>query len=94
MEDKFKRISKAQLDIWVDNPVTKTYLQCLDWSAEQCREVLGSGHLIDSTNNDKSMNAVHSALGEARGYEKSGLFIDIFNVHKMLEEEDSDDTNN
>lgn len=94
MEDKHKRITQSQFDIWISNPVTKTYLQCLMWSAEQCREVLGSGNLIDSTNNDKSMNSIHSALGEARGYEKSTQLADILNVHKMLEEEDSNDTNN
>ena len=90
MEDKHKRISQAQLDIWLDNPVTKTYLQCLMWCSEQRREIVGGGALIDATNNDCSMNNIHMTLGEETAFSLASKPEPIFHVHKMLEEEDQE----
>ena len=85
MEDKYKRVTQAQLEIWLDNPVTQKYLQCLGWSKEQIQEVLGKGGYIDSDNNDKSMNRIHSALGEQAGLEKAQDPTAILIAHQMLE---------
>jgi len=84
-EDKHKRITKAQFDIWVNDPATRTYFQCLAWSAEQIAEVLGKGGFVDSKNNDHTSNQIHSALGQ-----KEGLFFArnanrILRVHGMLD---------
>ena len=80
----------AQIEIWLDNPVTKTYLQCLEWSGEQIREALGKGGYVDSDNNDRTCNHVHSALGEAEGLAKAGSPQAILNTHEMLEEEETE----
>ena len=85
MEDSHKRISQAQFDIWIDNPVTLMYIQCLRWSEDQIQEALGHGGFIDSNNNDKTCNQIHSALGEQRGYLKAQNPISFFVNHQMIE---------
>ena len=95
--DKYKRITQAQFDLWIDNPVTKAYLKCLKWSGEQAAEIVGNGSIVDISNNDKSMNSIHSLLGQKIGLTTAGDPIEIFNTHQMLElpkEEEDDDTNN
>ena len=72
-------------DIWLDNPVTKTYLQCLEWSGEQIAEILGNGGFVDSTNNDRTSNQIHSALGEKEGLIKAGNPNGLLITHEMLE---------
>lgn len=93
MEDKYPRISQAQFDIWIDNPVTKTYLQCLEWSGEQVEEVLGKGGYIDPSNNDLSMNRVYNALGQKTGLTNASKPWDIMITHEMIvipEEEETE----
>ena len=70
--DRYPRISQAQLEIWLDSPVTKVYLQSLQWSADQIREVLGKGGFINSSNSDLTFSGIHSALGEIKGLEEAG----------------------
>ena len=89
MQDKHKRLSQAQFDIWIDNPVTKVYLQCLEWSAEQAEEIAGSGSLIDSSNNDLSMNHIHGVMGQKIGLTTASNPEQLLNTHKLLEEEEA-----
>ena len=104
MTDKHKRITQTQYDIWIDDPTTKTYLQCLKWSAEQIAESLGNGAGIDTSNNDLSMNQISTAMGKKSGFiEASGWSVNdnniesfnpkpVFTIHKLLEEEEDNDT--
>lgn len=84
-EDKYPRITQAQFELWLNSPVTKTYFQCLAWSAELLAEALGNGLGISSSNNDLSMNLIHSSLGEKRGLLLASLPWDQFIKHKMIE---------
>ena len=84
-EDKHKRATQAQFDIWIDNPVTRVYLQCLKWSAEQAEEIAGNGSLIDSSNNDLSMNHIHGVMGQKIGLITASNPESLFNTHEMIE---------
>ena len=85
MQDKHKRLSQPQFDIWIDNPVTRAYLQCLKWSAEQAAEIAGNGSLIDSSNNDRSMNNIHGVMGQKTGLNTASDPESLFRTHEMLE---------
>lgn len=78
-------MTQAQLEIWLDSPITKTYLKCLIWSGEQISEVLGKGGFVDPANNDYTSNNIHIALGEKAGLIKAGDPAAILAVHGMLE---------
>ena len=43
---EIKEITRDQLDIWLNDPVTKVHLQCLDWEWEKRREMAGDPNLI------------------------------------------------
>lgn len=90
MEDKHKRISQDQLDIWMDNPVTRTYLQCLEWSAEQISEVLSKGGLVNPENNDHTSNRIHLALGNRIGLSHALNVKGAIIAHEMLEDPKED----
>jgi len=84
-QDKYKRTTQAQFDIWIDNPVTQAYLKCLIWSGEQAEEIAGNGSIIDIGNNDKSMNSIHSLLGQKIGLTTASKPLALFNAHAMIE---------
>lgn len=54
---------------------------------------VSDGSLIDSTNNDRSMNSIHSALGMATGYENASKFEGVFSMCELVEK-DKDKTVN
>ena len=83
--DKYKRITQAQFDLWLANPVTKTYLQCIEWSCEQISEILGKGLHIDASNNDLSMNRIQSLLGQKIGLKNAHSLWSIMITHEMIE---------
>lgn len=66
-KDKYPRVSQVQLEIWLDNPVTKNYLHCLTFASEAIGANLALSSFVDSSNNDLSMNKIHSAIGERAG---------------------------
>lgn len=84
-EDRYKRISKAQLEIWLSDPVTKAYLLCLKEKQRVIGNRLEEGSMIDTTNNDRSMNLIHSALGTKDGLRQACEFEDVFNQCEMVE---------
>ena len=90
MEDKHKRVTQPQFDLWIENPVTKAYLQCLNWSSEQQQEIVGSGGLVDTTNNDKSMNQIQYALGTSNGLQSAVNPLDHLHTHQMIELEEEE----
>jgi len=83
--DQYKRITQAQFEIWLDNPVTIAYMQCLEWSAAQIEETMSKGGFIDSSNADLTMSQLHSAMGEARGLIDATFPEILFEKHEMLE---------
>jgi len=94
VEDRFKRVTKAQLELWLADPVTKAYHVCLSELARKTRSAVSDGSLIDSSNNDRSMNSVHSALGMATGYENASKFVGVFSMCELVEKEkDQKETN-
>ena len=83
-ELEYPQITPAQLEIWMDSPVTKTYLQCLEWSADQIKEILGNGGMIDSSNSDLTHARLHSALGEKTGLLRATDPDIVMRTHKMI----------
>ena len=84
--DKFKRVSQVQLDIWLADPTTKAYLTCLKEKQRVIGERLEEGSMIDTTNNDRSMNLIHSALGTKDGLRQACEIEYMFKSCEMVEE--------
>ena len=84
-EKKHNRVSQLQLDQWLENPVTLVYLECLKFEVEQVSQFLSDGSCIDSTNNDRSMNLTHSAMGSRLGLESASELEPLILKHDCLE---------
>ena len=88
MNDKldYPQITQDQLEVWLNNPVTKTYLQSLYFSHSQEKEAIGNGSCL----NKESMERSFAAMNEAEGI-KSGLtaamdVVGLLNKHVLLEQ--------
>ncbi len=46
----YKQVTPDQLDIWLSDPVTKSYLDCLNYCYEQLRKQLADGANVDPAN--------------------------------------------
>jgi hypothetical protein len=87
-EDKYPRVTRNQLEIWLANPVTLNYLKCLEFEIEKLEVALSNEMLIDSANNDLSMNNIHSALGSKCGLRTAKHFEVLLNSYSMVEEKE------
>ena len=93
---EIKEITRDQLDIWLNDPVTKVHLQCLDWEWEKRREMAGEPNLIAESADHSHAMAFHHAgfmegLKRAGDVEPSLGEENIFIRSGMLEEEDETD---
>ena len=46
----YKQVTPEQLEIWLNDPVTKSYLDCLSYCHEAIRKQLADGSKIDPAN--------------------------------------------
>ena len=73
------------MDLWLADPVTQAFKTCLQTSRDSVKANLGDGSYIDSSNNDLSMNQIHSARGWAESLEAMSNFESILNKAEMIE---------
>ena len=73
------------MDLWLTDPVTQAYLTCLKTSAEVVELKIDNGDYIDASNNDLSMNQIHSAMGWKKAINAMSNFENILKTAKMVE---------
>ena len=84
-KDKYPRVTQAQVELWLADPVTQAYKTCLRTNSETVKAKLGAGEYIDSFNNDLSMNKIHSASGWSEALDAMGNFESILSKAEMIE---------
>ena len=82
---QYKQLSQSQVELWLNNPVTKAYLQCLWWSQDQISEVIGSGDLFDRGSMENTFRQLAEAEGEKNGYLGALRVVEELNRHEMLD---------
>lgn len=87
MTDQHKRITKAQFELWEQDPVTKAFCQCLTWEWENMRDRAGEPDL-DPCNSDKSHAIAFAFKGGMEALKNVQDFEGILNKSGMLEVED------
>lgn len=73
------------MDLWLADPVTQAFKTCLQTSCETVKTKLSEGEYIDSSNNDLSMNQIHSASGWSEALEAMSNFESILSKAEMIE---------
>jgi hypothetical protein len=82
-EHQERAITQAELEVWLNSQATKTYLQCLRWSEDQIREIIGNGGCVAATA-DESFGLIHSAMGQRLGFNHALDVNRQFTTHGML----------
>ena len=85
LRDKYPRITQDQISIWLADPVTKTYFQCLHWMKEDVMDDMGKGGCIDSTNSDHTFAKSNVNLGYQQGLTYAYDYKLLFNRFAMVE---------
>ncbi len=80
----FPQVTEDQISIWLASPVTKIYLQCLEWKTADNRDHAGSGTLTDSSNADLTHALLHRAFGQQDGYKEAGKPEELMDFYQMI----------
>jgi regulatory protein YycI of two-component signal transduction system YycFG len=90
MDDKYPRVTQNQLEIWLSNSVTISYLNCLKFYQESVKDSTNKGEGFDMENNDKTCNMLYFREGLKEGYRIAGEPENLLNHYEMLESEGAD----
>jgi len=64
----YKQVTPEQLEIWLNDPVTKAYRECLEFLRTKVVMEGGSGKFIDPANNDLTCHNMAVSLGKQEAY--------------------------
>lgn len=76
---QYKQTTRDQREIWLSDPVTIAYLDCLSYYREQVEKTLAKGDFIDPRNVD--LTQYNAATLKAR----REILIEASNVHGLLD---------
>ena len=97
-EVEYPQVTEIQVEIWLGDPVTKTFIQCLDWSRLDAQEQAGSGELVDSSSADLTHALLHRSLGLQDAYTKLSDPGTVLEYYEMISHppppEDEDEQSN
>lgn len=82
------QVTKAQVELWLDNPVTKTLVKCLQWQANDIRDEIGNGSFLDQANADLTLSRLSKLLGMADGFDAASKVEFMLNHYAMIEVSD------
>lgn len=86
------QVTPEQIQLWEADPVTKAYLQCLEWFNADVRDDASDGTIIDSACADLSHARIHINLGQQQGLVTAMEYGKLFNDFNMIfKEEKTDD---
>lgn len=83
----YPQVTHDQLDYWLELPVTKAYLQGLEFHLEEVIESRGKGAFIDSSNSDLTFSCLHIGMGQEQGLESAIDYTTVLTRFGLLEEE-------
>jgi hypothetical protein len=81
---EFPQVTESMLEIWLANPVTKAYMRCLQWKADDQRDAAGTGELVDSSNADMTHALLHRSLGQRDAYIVAIKPEGLLDYYKMI----------
>ena len=84
-------VTPEQIEIWLDNPVTKAYLLSIDRCIEHLDDSLCNMSLIDSSNADLTMSGIHLTHGKKQGMDTASDPESLMKFYDMVKEVKKDD---
>ncbi len=90
-ELRHPQVPQEVVDLWLALPVTRAFLQCLEWRRLDTRDAAGDGTLVDSSNADLTHAVIHRALGQQDVYKELSDPVEILNYYDMIMEPEVND---
>lgn len=84
VEDKYPRVTAAQLEMWEAHPVTKAFMLCLDLRHKELEDT-PIERLTDSASADLTLSMVHSHMGSKAENRESRNYAALFHRAEMIE---------
>ena len=81
---KYPQVTPEQIQLWEADPVTKVYLQCLDWYHKDVEDKAKGDEIVDSSNADLSHALKHLNLGQQQGLSSSMDYPSLFDRYDMV----------
>ena len=85
MRDKYPRVTRTQVDLWLQDPVTKALAQCLEWCEGDVKDEINTGSCIDESNADLTLSRLSKRRGQIEGLVSAGGFENMFSRYEMIE---------
>ena len=85
MEDKYHRLTASQVELWLNDPVTKYHLLNLENQIKDIEDKVNSGSLRDPHNNDTTCNALSYWEGRKASYITAMDPESLLNHYEMIE---------
>ena len=82
-----KKLTLAQLELWLSDPVTKAMIDCLSIDDIELMEAIGSGHVGSPDNAHLTQAAYYENLGIRQGLARAGNVEFLIRKHYEIEGE-------
>ena len=86
MEDKYERLTASQVELWLNDPVTKYHLLNLENQIKDIEDKINSDSLRNPLNNDATCNALSYWEGRKASYATALDPEALLNHYAMIEE--------
>ena len=82
---QYPQVTPTQVELWLQDPVTKALFSCLEQYQEDVRFEMGSGSCLDSSSADLTLSRMSQRMGQIEGLHSASSFEDLFNKFEMIE---------
>lgn len=84
-------VTPEQIQLWEANPVTKAYLQCLEWFKQDIADLASNGGVADSSSADLTHAMLHRNYGQQDGLADAANYNYLLDRHGMILEPKKED---
>lgn len=85
MTNSYPKVMKDSVKIWLNDPITKTYLQCLNFYSEQLKESRAIGGFVDAESNDATIRRLFLNMGAEDATNTLASPYELMSAYNMIE---------
>ena len=88
----YPQVTPEQVQLWESNPVTQSYLKCLEWKHADVKDDASSGAIVDSSCADLTHALIHKNIGQQEGLVTATNYNSLFaEFNIIMETENAED---
>ena len=90
-QDKYPRVTQAQLELWLSDPTTQKYLMCCGFACKDIDNFMSHGGYVHMTDPNITHLEHHRALTRKEVYSELSDPATVLNKYVLLEAKEVDD---